>query len=477
MAALGYGTGFLKRLYDHTPVALQHVMTSAYGYRLVQRAYGASYREHYARLERSQWLGRGELDALQLAELKHFLQAAGEHSPYWRALFAEHRFEPAAFRSLEELRALPVLEKEMVRQRGDELVAEPAREGRWPTVVSRTSGTTGKALRIVLSQDAWVREYAFRWLHRSWGGVRRGERMATFAGHPVAPTEQEDPPFWRYNAAERQLLFSSQHIGPRTVGAYAERLRRFHPVLVHGYPSALTLLAHYLEAERGVEVRPRAIFAHSETLLDQQRELIERAFGCKVYNWYGTSEHVGNIVECERGSLHVKLEHSLLEFVRADGTPAGPGEVAEILATSFANPAMPLIRYRVGDSVVLAEGECSCGRSGPIVERVVGRVEDFIVTPDGRHVGRLDHVFKKAERVFEAQLVQERVEELEVRIVPRPGFGPEDQAAIEEELRLRLGPSIALRYRFLTEIERGANGKFRFAISKVPLAVGRGAET
>jgi phenylacetate-CoA ligase len=138
---------------------------------------------------------------------------------------------------------------------------------------------------------------------------------------------------------------------------------------------------------------------------------------------------------------------------------------------------MPLIRYRTGDSVVPGEGECACGRGGRIVERVLGRVEDFIVTPDGRQVGRLDHVFKGADRVYEAQLIQERVEELEVRIVPRPGFGEGDRRAIEEELRLRLGPSIALSFRLVTEIERGANGKFRFATSRVAGAqvAGRGA--
>jgi phenylacetate-CoA ligase len=497
MGRLGYGPGALKRFYDRSPVGLQHALTTAYGYRLSWRVYGRAYRRYYAHLERTQWLSRRELERLQLEELRGFLRVAARESSYWARVFAERRFAPDAVCSVDALRALPPLEKEVVREAGDELIARSAREGRWATVESRTSGTTGKALRVVLTRDAWLREHAFRWLHRSWGGIRRGERTATIAGHPVVPAEVMAPPFWRYNAAERQLLFSAQHIGPATVAAYVERLRRFRPVFVHGYPSALRLVARQVEAEGagwdgrseddgvarggagrggvgGSELlRPRAIFTHSETLLDTQREVIERAFGCKVYNWYGTSEHVGNIVECERGSLHVKSEHSLLEFVRADGSPAQPGETAEILATGFGNPAQPLIRYRVGDSVVLAGGECPCGRSGPLVERVEGRIEDFIVTPDGRQVGRLDHVFKKADQVYEAQLFQERVEELEVRIVARPGFGADDQMEIEEELRLRLGPSIALHFRFVPEIARGANGKFRFAVSRVPVGVGR----
>lgn len=471
MGRLSYGPGRLKRFYDSVPVWAQHLLTTAYGYRLAWRVQGRYYRMHYRILEETQWWGPEELEEFQLEGVRQLLQVAARETEFWPKLFAEYGFDPDRVDSLDALRKLPPLEKETVRGAGAAIVARPARDGRWRTVESRTSGTTGKALRVVLTRDAWLREHAFRWLHRSWGGVRRGERTATLAGQPVVPTEVMEPPFWRYNASERQLLFSSQHIGPATVGAYVERLRRFRPVLIHGYPSALTLVARGVEADTVDDVvrplTPRAIFTHSETLLDSQRELIERAFGCKVYNWYGTSEHLGNIVECEHGSLHVKEEHSYLEFVHADGTPARPGEVCEIWATGIGNLAMPFIRYRTGDSAILREGRCPCGRAGRLVERVLGRIEDFVVTPDGRYVGRLDHVFKGADRVFEAQLVQDRVEELRVRIVPRPGFGEADRAAIEEELRFRLGPSIGLRFELVDAIERGANGKFRFVKSGV----------
>lgn len=471
MGRLGYGPGRLKSLYDGAPVWAQHLMTTAYGCRLAWRVQGREYRRHYRELEETQWLGRAELEELQVERIRRLLRVAARETEHWPEVFAEYGFDPNRFQRLDDLRVLPPLEKEAVREAGNSMVARPALGGEWPVVESRTSGTTGKALRVVLTREAWIREHAFRWLHRSWGGVRRGERTATLAGQPVVPTDVLAPPYWRYNAVERQLLFSSQHIGPATVGSYVERMREFRPVLIHGYPSALTLLArHILSEGKGDGVRslaPRAVFTHSETLLDAQRELLEQAFGCRVYNWYGTSEHLGNIVECDRGSLHLKEEHSYLEFVHPDGRPARPGEVAEIWATGFGNLAMPFIRYRTGDTAILREGSCPCGRGGRLVERVVGRVEDFIVTPDGRYVGRLDHVFKGADRVYEAQLVQDRVEELRVRIVPRPGFGEEDRAAIEEELRVRLGPSIGLRFELVDSIGRGPNGKFRFVVSGV----------
>jgi len=199
--------------------------------------------------------------------------------------------------------------------------------------------------------------------------------------------------------------------------------------------------------------------------------VMEQAFQCKVYNWYGNAEQVGNIVECEEGNLHVKEDHSFVEFIGPDGRPAQPGELAEMVCTGFGNYAMPLIRYRVGDMAVLSDKKCPCGRSGRIVERIVGRVEDVVVTPDGRHVGRLDHLFKDMLNVKEAQIFQENVNDLEIRIVKRPQFSEKDMRLLMQEARLRLGNKIKIHVRFVDTIKREPSGKLRFVISKVQTAI------
>jgi len=234
-----------------------------------------------------------------------------------------------------------------------------------------TSGTTGKALHLWISKECWEREYAFRQLHRSWGGIDIGDRIATIAGHPVVPMDRTSPPFWRENWAENQLIFSSQHITPENLKYYAEKLNQFQPELLHGYPSSLYLIALYLNSEGIYTIKPKVVFTHSESLLYYQRELLENVFSCKVYNWYGNTEMVANIVECEAGNLHVKLEHSIIEIIRSDGQPARPGEIGELICTGFGNYATPLIRYRVGDTVIPSDSVCPCGRSGPLIEKII----------------------------------------------------------------------------------------------------------
>ena len=472
MSLLSYGNTRLKRAYDRAPVQVQTAVVTAYGWRHRRQVNGAHYRRYVHLLQQTQWYSSERLGAYQSDKLRAFIGHACATSPYWREVFATRGLTPSDVQTPGDLAQLPILEKETVRAQIDRL-ASSAYAGRRPqTVAVHTSGTTGKALHLRLTKECWQRDYAFRDQQRSWSGALPGDPVVTFAGHPVVPSGLLRPPYCRYNRPERQLIFSSQHLGPATAPDYAREVRRFRPTLIHGYPSTIYLFALYLQDAGIRDIRPRAVYTHSETLLDHQRAVIENAMGCKVYNWYGSSEMVGNIVECERGKLHVRQEHSVLELLTLDGRPARPGDVAELIGTGFGNYATPLIRYRLGDTVLVGDGECTCGRAGPIVKSVIGRIEDIVVTPDGRHVGRLDHVFKDALNVREAQLRQDEVGSLTVRLVTRPRFGERDRNMIEGELRTRLGPAIRLDYQMVSAIPREANGKFRFVVSKVPIRMG-----
>ena len=468
---LNYKQHWLKNIYDHLPVSLQNLMTSLYGLQHRRRVRGQYYYDYLEQLQKSQWDSPLELERKQNEKLSRFVSYAARRSPYWRRVFAEQNLQPEMIKSPADLARLPLLEKETVRSSFDELVSDEYRQGGKKAVTVHTSGTTGKALRLKISIEAWQREYAFRDDHRTWMGIKPGDRVATLAGHPVVSTNHMKPPFWRRNRAENQIIFSAQHLTPETMPHYAEELHSFQPQLLHGYPSALYLLALYLDAQNISTLRPRAAYTHSETLLDNQRALLQRAFGCHVFDGYGNTERVAYIVECEQGSLHVRMEHSVIEFLRADGEPARAGEMAEMVCTGFGNEATPLIRYRVGDSAIYTNRPCPCGRGGTIVEKIQGRVDDIIVTPDGRHVGRLDHVFKDLLNVVEAQIVQERLDAILVRLVKRPEFGAEDMKTLERELRLRLGTKTKLEYEFLERIPREPNGKFRAVISKVAVAI------
>jgi phenylacetate-CoA ligase len=263
-------------------------------------------------------------------------------------------------------------------------------------------------------------------------------------------------------------MFSLYHMADDTLARYVEAFNKFTPAFVSGYPSALYTLASFALDHGLTLAPPRAVFTASEMLHDYQRATIERAFGAPVFQWFGQVETTVNLHECDQHRLHIKEEYGLLELLREDGSAARPGEVGKVVGTGWGNLAFPLIRYDTGDNMTLAaEQTCPCGRGGRIIEKVWGRDEDFVVTPEGRYVGRLDFVFKPVDTVKESQIVQEDLHNIRVRVVPLPGYSARDEQLIASMLRGRVGDSMTIRFEMLDAIPRQANGKIRYVVSHV----------
>ena len=466
---MAYGNQFARYVYHRNPAWLRNVFASIHSLKRRSERFGGVFASQLDELERNQYRSPDVAATEQLGNLRRLLAFAGARVPYYYDLFQEIGFDPAGLQSLDDLRLIPTLDKETVRANGGRLIPEGYSE---PIRMAHTSGTTGKGLHLVLSLEADQRSYACMWFHYGWSGIKRGDRVATFAGHPVARADTLKPPFWVRDYIDNEMLFSSQHMTPQTLPLYTDVLAEFQPVLIRGYPSSVYLLALYLLESGRDDIHPKAVYTSSETLMDFQRAAIEEAFGCKSYSFYGNAERSAHILQCEYGNFHIQPQFGVVEVLTPEGALAEPGQTGEMVCTSLISLAMPLIRYRIGDIAVAASRPCPCGRGGSILSQIVGRVDDIIVTPDGRHVGRLDHAFRDMLHVKEAQIVQEDINSILVRVVPRDGFGPDDERVILDELRLRLGYQIEIRLQLAEHILRTATGKFRFVLSRVPMQIG-----
>jgi len=456
----------MRALYDRLPLPLQEVLVAAAGWRSYRHRFGPEFHRILAELQASDLADAGRVRADQERRLREMVRWAADTVPYYRALFRREGIDPASIRTLDDLARIPPLEKETMRGHAQELLSDavPARE----RIAGHSSGTTGTALALAYTREAMAWEYAVNFRQRGWYGVALGDRYAAFGGQTVVPLAQAAPPFWRYDRLRHRMLFSLYHMTPRNLEHYARELARPGYVFWQGYPSSLALVAGWIN-EHGFELgaaRPRAVFTSSESLLDFQREEIARATRAPIADRYGHSELAVSALTCPAGCYHVDTEFCVVEV---DPQERGPGTVrGEILATGFANRAMPLLRYRTGDVATLRQGDtCPCGRSRPVLERIDGRIEDYVVTPDGRRIGRMDHVFKDALEVKEAQIVQPALDRIVVRLVPRPGFDAAARRALEQELRGRLGDGIAIEIELADAIPRQPNGKFRAVVSEL----------
>jgi phenylacetate-CoA ligase len=367
--------------------------------------------------------------------------------------------------SVERLENWPILTKAAVRSHGRALVSRKAGK----LFADHTSGTTGTSLTLWCPKEtvrAWYALVEAR--SRQWYGMSRADTWAILGGQLVTPQAARRPPFWVWNAPLRQLYMSSYHLAPDLVPHYIEALRAYKASYLYGYSSALYALAL---GARDAGVRPlklRAAITNAEPLFDYQRRTIAEVFDCPVRETYGMAETVTAAGECEFGALHLWPEAGILEVMHKNA-PTPKGSTGDFVCTGLLNPAMPLVRYAVGDRGALAADErCGCGRTLPIVARVEGRLDDVLYTIDGRPIGRLDPVFKQDLPVREAQVIQEAPDRVRVRYVPAPDFVPAATLSIAARLRERLGP-VEVIVEAVDAIPRTAAGKFRAVVRAFPV--------
>ena len=462
---LNYYSSQQRWIYQHSPYFVRCAMATLYGWIQRRRRYGKYFYRILKAIEESQWFSNEELDTLQFERTKAFLTYAQLHSRFYRKLFAECDFEPGSMQSLADLRKLPIINKTVVRQNLDSIISDDLSPLR--IIWSHTSGTTGQGLQFPVSLESFQRFYAFRFQTYFWAGAHSGGKWAICTGQPVAPLDCRRPPFWVHDKANNWLLMSSYHLSEANLPHYIHKLKKFKPEMLVGYPSTVYLLA-LTNKKMGGLVRPCTVVTSAEVLLDYQRKAIEDSFQCKMFQQYGNTEHAGYMSQCENGLLHLRAEHSYVEILDEHNQPVKPGASGRCVATAFGNYATPMVRYDVGDVATLSEKTtCPCGRGGILVETVNGRVEDYVVTPDGRLIGRLDHVFRRTPNVLMAQIVQDHVDEVRILIVRDSHYTAKDEEIIRKRARVRLPNEINIRFEYVDDIPRTNQGKFPFVVSHV----------
>ena len=224
-------------------------------------------------------------------------------------------------------------------------------------------------------------------MHRLWArvGYTSRCRKATFRG--VRLNRRKTGEFWQLNPIYNECQFSPFHLNSETLHAYIEQLSRYRPAFIHGYPSAISVLARQCK-HAGVSLRPlgiKGVLLGSESVFPDQREEIEELTGARVLSWYGHSERIVLGGECEHSTAYHQFpDYGVLEIVDDKGNEVAVGETGEIVGTGLWNNAMPLIRYRTGDRARKLEPRCECGRSFPRFDQVEGRwKQEYVVGQSG----------------------------------------------------------------------------------------------
>ncbi len=282
------------------------------------------------------------------------------------------------------LHMLPVTDKLDIKRHPDQYLSRSmAHKARLEMF---TGGSTRNPMQFYLQKHvSRPKEYAFIHDFRERVGMGQDPVLA-LRGRTVPTAAQPGGSIWMYEPIKRQLILSSDHLERRFMPAYAQALSMHRPVYIEAFPSALYPLARWLAANPMPEFTRdvKGVMLYSENVYGFQMEKFREVFGCPILTHYGHSERVlmaASMPDDDRYFFWPQYGH--FQLLDAENRPiTQPGKLGFVVGTSFDNKVMPFVRYRTGDLAVLSERGHPLLPGYPACERIVGRLQEFIVCPD-----------------------------------------------------------------------------------------------
>ncbi len=371
------------------------------------------------------------------------------------------------------LRRLPILTKEIIRNRFDDLKSVELGTHKWH--LSSSGGSTGEPVRIIRDFEGEARTAAISFLYSLWAGCEIAGRQVRLWGSERDIIHGHEKWGARLlNDILNVTLVNAFNLDRKRIFDFIALINAQRPKLIVAYAQSLYDVARYCERE-GLEVRPQeAIITSAETLYPFMRETIARVFRCRVFNRYGSRE-VGAIAGERPGyeGLWVAPWGCHIEIVDSAGQPMPDGAQGEILVTSLTNYAMPLVRYKIGDIGILCPKKTGGQRgNGQVLQQVFGRITDTFITRDGALVypGFFASFLSSRNWILKFQIIQKSVKCLVFRIVLSGSAAPPGELnEIAAKTRLIMGDDSEVIFEFVEKIVPGPSGKHRYEVSEVTL--------
>jgi len=420
-------------------------------------------------LRKDQWKKPQQLKDIQFKKLKAVIRHAYDYVPYYHRLFKSVNIKPDDIRNFEDVRKIPPLSKEYVRQNFADMLVRGVDISRLP--VEATSGSTGIPLKVLHDPSFTLAGYrgavtSYVLFER---GVKPGDNFVTVWGRASESIRWGKKYVKLWNGIRETVvpLFPPPKL--------ARILRLIKPDVISTFPSVLITLADYDVSG----INPRIIFTGGEVVTEHCREVCRKAFGLEPFEGYGCVEFGNLAFDCEEHcGLHMITNIAFIEFVDEAGEWVSAGEQGEIVVTGLLNYVMPFIRYRIGDLGIPTDEKCACGRSWPLIKSIQGRINDFLVLPSGRKVSYLyvqRAIFHRIlrENIFaisQYQIIQDRRDRVILKVVKGSEFSPKILDMLSKSLQHEfdtLGEPLEVNIEIVDEIPMERTGKRRLLISKV----------
>lgn len=395
----------------------------------------------------------------QESRLLRLLERTYQQIPYYHESLKRAGAIPGDIRSIGDLSRLPCLTKETVRAEAGSLFSTNlSAERRASLVTIRTTGSSGTPLLIYLSRSEYFQSLA----HVLYGFLSAGAGIRDTFVHIHIP--QSDT---HHFAFEKLGILHQVHLDLRSgEQATLDALRSLDSPVVYSFPSYLRMMADAI-LQGGVSApRVKLIVSNGEILTQEVRHHIQRAFNCSVVDSYGAAEVFRIAYECRHQQFHILPDSSIVEI---DETTLADDGSAEIIVTPLYLHTMPLIRYKLGDRIVIGREPCPCGSPWKVIRKVLGRCDDTLVLPSGRTVSaRAINALENVAGIALYQIVQKTRSEFMVDVKPSTGYCTESTEQIQRIIASGCAPDhVHVKVRVVDSIQRSSTGKLNAVISEV----------
>jgi len=404
-----------------------------------------------------------EYQAYQDQQLRNLIRHAAVHVPYYRELFENIKLDPEKFQGRRDLVHIPLLDKETLRTRQKDFIADNAEQ--FGMIWESTSGSTGTPLHLVISNSSKVHKFAAVMRSYQLAGYYPGKRVFSLQSY----TFEESMAISKRYPLQNYWRFNSKLLDESRAFEILEMINKFKPQIFVGYPFSILLIGQIAQ-KNNIQIHPfESIVTAGETLSERRRNMLEEMYHCKVYDFFSHHENVAVISDCSSQKMHINEAFAFNEVVDEHGKPSKTG-AGVLVGTGFHNYAMPLIRYNVNDNAILEDESqvCPCGCSYRVMKEIVGRQNDYLETPDGRFLGNvLEHAVDNARGVRLSQCVQDAVDHIYINMIVDDTFSEDSVRNFEQGLRLRLGEEIKIDFKVVEQLEKAKSGKTPFIVSRI----------
>lgn len=389
----------------------------------------------------------------QNQQLSAFVCHAYEHTVYYKELFDQLNLKPDDIQTAEDLKKLPIITKDIIRKRFDDLV--PDNVNSLPHREDSTGGTTGNPMKYYVSEDTWGYATAEKMVAWKTTSYKFGDKFVALGS---ASLFKQKPSLVRriYDWIRQEIPLNSMSMSDEICQKYIDKMRREKIYYIYGYASSIYILAKYAHDNQVDVSFIKGAFTTSENLTATYRTMIEKTFNCRVMDCYGCRDAGIACYEVRPKKYHVSY-NSIIEIVN----PIQEG-MGTIVSTNILNYAFPLLRYDFGDMVQMDLDDAIY--NGQVIAHVYGRTSDVLQLDNG-HVltspGFTILMNKFDVVAYDIQKISGS--EIKMQIQPVVGkWDAEQEKLLTGEMQRFVGEGCKFSIEYVDHFEPLKNGKRRY---------------